>query len=118
MKAESIQSGMNDMYQAGLLNQLNSAWPEQINANSQRISVDWDGDAVELLATLARQRGYQFVYTGTRLPLPVNIRARNMTFEHVLGLIRIQTGWRARLTQEGVELRLYFTLPDKTGRTA
>ncbi|EDX6479691.1 hypothetical protein CCF55_004566, partial [Salmonella enterica subsp. enterica serovar Oslo] len=30
--------------------------PGRITSNSQRVSVDWDGDAIELLSKLAHQR--------------------------------------------------------------
>lgn len=116
--ANASQAGMTTLLKSGAINQKAFQLGNGITANSQRISIEWDGDAVELLNTLARQRGYRFVYTGTRLPLPVNVHVNNMTFEQVLDLIRVQTGWRAKLVQEGVELRLYFTLPDKGGRLA
>lgn len=73
---------------------------------------------MELLSTLARQRGLEFVYTGVRLPLPVDVNVKDMTFENLLSLLRVQIGWRAKLVQDGVELRLYFTVPDKGGRVA
>lgn len=118
IKVDATQSGMTTLLKAGAINQKSTHLDNAITANSQRLSIEWDGDAVELLNTLARQRGYRFVYTGTRLPLPVNVHVNNMTFEQVLDLVRVQTGWRAKLVQEGVELRLYFTLPDKGGRLA
>lgn len=116
LQANAIQAGITALLSA--INQKAFRLGNGITANSQRISIEWDGDAVELLNTLARQRGYRFVYTGTRLPLPVNVHVNNMTFEQVLDLVRVQIGWRAKLVQEGVELRLYFSLPDKGGRLA
>ncbi|HEY3592132.1 MAG TPA: DotD/TraH family lipoprotein [Buttiauxella sp.] len=117
---QATQERQTDMYrlhQAGVINQISPTVPGHITANSQRITLSWDGDAVELLNTLARQRGYRLVYSGTRLPLPVNIYVTDMTFNQVLDLIRVQTGWRATLSQNGIELRLHFSLPDKGDRT-
>ncbi|EHS3656241.1 DotD/TraH family lipoprotein [Escherichia coli] len=70
-----------------------------LTANSGRLSFDWDGDAIELLNGLARARGLQFGYNGVRLPLPLTLHVRDMTFENTLRLIQAQTAWRATLTQ-------------------
>lgn len=117
---QATQARQTDLYrlhQAGAINQISNTLPGQITANSQRITLSWEGDAVELLHTLARQRGYRLAYSGTRLPLPVSVHVTDMTFNQVLDLIRVQTGWRATLTQDGIELRLHFSLPDKGDRT-
>ena len=45
-----------------------------LTANSDRLSFDWEGDAIELLNELARVRGMQFNYNGVRLP-PIHHRA-------------------------------------------
>lgn len=42
-------------------------FPGRITANSQRLSVDWDGDAAELLSQLAHRRGLTLRMTGVRL---------------------------------------------------
>ncbi|EKS9765576.1 IncI1-type conjugal transfer lipoprotein TraH, partial [Salmonella enterica] len=55
-----------------------------LTANSDRLSFDWEGDAIELLNELARVRGMQFNYNGVRLPLPVNLHVRDMTFSNTL----------------------------------
>lgn len=115
VSAHEIQAATTRLYQAGVINQISSSYPSEIRANSDRITLRWDGDAVELLHALARQRGYRFAYTGTRLPIPVNIYVTDMTYGQVLDLIRIQTNWRASLREEGVELRLHFMLPVEKG---
>ncbi|EOK8935121.1 DotD/TraH family lipoprotein, partial [Escherichia coli] len=51
-----------------------------LKAHSDRVSFDWEGDALELLNELARLRGQQFSYSGVRLPLPVSLHVRDMTF--------------------------------------
>lgn len=89
---------------------------DTIYSNNTRVSVDWDGDAVELLAQLARQRGLQFNYSGVRLPLPLNIHVRDMTFQNLLRLIVSQTQWRATLQQNPGLLQLNF-MPMPKGQT-
>ncbi|MNY55825.1 hypothetical protein D3C86_1918360 [compost metagenome] len=102
----------------GALNGTADRLPSAITANSDRLSLDWEGDAIELLAQLARQRGLNFGYTGVRLPLPVSVHVSNITFENLLRQLETQIGWRATLKQQPLELQLYFALPDKGGRLA
>ncbi len=68
-----------------------------LQAHSGRVSFDWEGDALELLSELARLRGQQFSYSGVRLPLPVSLHVRDMTFADALRLTEAQTAWRAVL---------------------
>ncbi|MEN3262631.1 DotD/TraH family lipoprotein [Sodalis endosymbiont of Spalangia cameroni] len=86
-----------------------------IRAHSDRVTVDWDGDAVELLSHLARQRGLTFNWTGVRLPLPVNVHARNVTYQNLLRMITLQTAWRATLHDFPGQLTLAF-MPQETPR--
>lgn len=117
-QVQAVQTHTSLLAQSGAINQKALTFPPPLTANSQRVTVAWDGDAIELLATLARQRGLEFAYSGTRLPLPVDVNVKEMTFENLLTLLKVQIGWRAKLVQDGVELRLYFTVPDKGGRLA
>lgn len=117
-QVQAVQTHTSLLAQSGAINQKALTFPPPLTANSQRVTVAWDGDAVELLASLARQRGLEFAYSGTRLPLPVDVNVTDMTFENLLTLLKVQIGWRAKLVQDGVELRLYFTVPDKGGRLA
>ncbi|EBT5359773.1 hypothetical protein CLK33_18045 [Salmonella enterica] len=87
--------------------------PGRITANSQRVSVDWDGDAIELLSKLAHQRGLILRYSGVRLPLPVTIHERDISFETLLRLVRTQIDWRATLTQQTDALEVGFMPPLK-----
>lgn len=79
-----------------------------ISANSDSISFDWDGDGIELLAELSRQRGQQFSYSGVRLPLPVSLHVRAITYSNVLRLIEAQTAWRATILQHPGLLQVNF----------
>ncbi|ECB4442079.1 DotD/TraH family lipoprotein [Salmonella enterica] len=87
--------------------------PGRITSNSQRVSVDWDGDAIELLSKLAHQRGITLRYSGVRLPLPVTLHERDVTFETLLRLIRTQISWRATVTQQSDSLEVGFMPPLK-----
>lgn len=87
--------------------------PGRITSNSQRVSVDWDGDAIELLSKLAHQRGITLRYSGVRLPLPVTIHERDVAFETLLRLIRTQISWRATVTQQSDALEVGFMPPLK-----
>ncbi|EOG4766726.1 DotD/TraH family lipoprotein [Salmonella enterica subsp. enterica serovar Newport] len=87
--------------------------PGRITANSQRVSVDWDGDALELLSQLAHQRGITLRYSGVRLPLPVTIHERDVSFETLLRLIRTQINWRATVTQQADAFEVGFMPPLK-----
>lgn len=89
------------------------ASPSVITANSDSISFDWDGDGIELLAKLSRQRGLQFNYSGVRLPLPVNLHVRAMSYSNVLRLIESQIMWRATILQHPGLLQVSFMTPEK-----
>ena len=83
-------------------------------AGSQRAgSFDWEGDALELLSELARLRGQQFSYSGVRLPLPVSLHVRDMTFADALRLTEAQTAWRAVLSQSAGRLHLSYMPTEK-----
>ncbi|EKS6645703.1 DotD/TraH family lipoprotein [Enterobacter hormaechei] len=110
-QVQNTQARQLLLAQSGVINAPSLTLPGLIAANSQRISVDWDGDAVELLSQLARQRGLNFAYTGVRLPLPVSVHVREMTFDELLRLLGPQVSWRARIDQEPLRLRLDFMLP-------
>lgn len=116
--ADTIHNTTQQLYQNGSLNQKAPVYPGSIPANSDRVSLDWEGDAVELLSQLARQRGLGFAYDGVRLPVPVSLHVSNITFEELLRNLDMQIGWRAVLKQQPLELHLYFALPDKGGRLA
>lgn len=93
-------------------NEITSLALPTLHTNSDSLSFDWDGDAVELLNTLARARGLQFNYSGVRLPLPVSVHVRNMTFSNALRIVEAQTAWRASINQYPGLLQLTFMKPE------
>lgn len=116
--ASQLLNIQQQLYLDGALNQTPGRLAASLNANSDRVSIDWEGDAIELLAQLARQRGLNFAYSGVRLPLPVSVHVSNITFENLLRQLQTQIGWRTTLKQQPLELHLYFALPEKGGRLA
>lgn len=89
-----------------------------IRSDSDRVTLTWDGDAVELLRDLARARGQAFSYAGVRLPLPVNIDVQGVTYANLLRIIEMQTAWRATMVTYPGQLVLQFmpTVPAEPGR--
>jgi len=96
------------LWQEGVINTPSQLPADAIQANTQTVSVNWSGDAVELLSHLAVQRGARFNWTGVRLPLPVNIHVRGVTYQNLLRMIEMQTAWRATLHQLPSQLTLAF----------
>lgn len=95
----TIRAQQYQLWNDQLLNTQSTMPADTIYSNSSLLSLDWDGDAIELLSQLARQRGLRFNYSGVRLPLPLNIHVRNITFQNTLRIIQSQTQWRATLHQ-------------------
>lgn len=79
-----------------------------IRADSDRVTFNWNGDAVELLSALSRARGQTFSYAGVRLPLPVDIEVQGVTYANVLRMIEMQTAWRATLVTYPGQMVLQF----------
>ncbi|PHM37620.1 hypothetical protein Xmau_03838 [Xenorhabdus mauleonii] len=118
LSIQQMQELRQELHQKGALEKAITQFPTKISSNSQRITITWDGDAIELLSQIAHQRGLVFAYTGVRLPLPISVHEQDITFENLLRVIRTQIDWRAQLEQNPVELRLYFMLPLKKGTLA
>ncbi len=79
-----------------------------IRADSDRVTLSWNGDAVELLRSLAHARGQVFSYAGVRLPLPVDIEVQDITYANLLRIVEMQTAWRALLTSYPGQMVLQF----------
>ena len=99
----------------GVLNSRAGVPSDVIRTNSSRVAVSWDGDAVELLSYMARQRGMAFAWTGVRLPLPVTIHVSGITYQNLLRMIELQTAWRASLVETSGQLTLAFYTPERQG---
>ncbi|RKP47574.1 hypothetical protein D7S89_15215 [Trinickia fusca] len=71
------------------------------------MTVQWRGDAPEVLRKIAEAKGLQFSVSGRAVPLPVSIDATNTSFVQVLENIGTQLGGRADvvLKADALELR-------------
>ena len=85
--------------------------PSTIVDDKQRVSLKWQGDAVELLAALARDRGLEFSFMGVRMPLPVDIDVNKVPYNTLMLMIRSQVGYRANVTQTPGKLELHYNRP-------
>lgn len=88
---------LQQLWLEGDISEASSLPVAAIRADSDRVTFSWNGDAVELLSSLARARGQSFSYIGVRLPLPVDIEVQDVTYANVLRMIQMQTAWRATL---------------------
>lgn len=87
-----------------------------LRADSDRVTLSWNGDAVELLSALARARGQVFSYVGVRLPLPVDIDVQGVTYANLLRIIAMQIAWRATFVTYPGQMVLQF-MPVPAGPT-
>lgn len=92
----------------GVINSSTNLHYSEIRTVLDRVSVSWHGDAVELLSHLAKRKGYKFVWTGIRLPLPVNLNVEGVAYRNLIRLIRLQIAWRAELHEHPGQLTLVF----------
>lgn len=96
------------LWQEGVLQASASLPVTVIRSDSDRVTLSWNGDAVELLMALARARGQTFSYVGVRLPLPVDIDVQGITYSNLLRIIEMQTAWRATLVTYPGQMVLQF----------
>lgn len=99
---------LNELWMQGDLDADTPLPVATVRADSDRVTFNWNGDAVELLNALARARGQAFSYTGVRLPLPVDINVHDVTYANALRMIQMQTAWRAALVTYPGQMVLQF----------
>jgi defect in organelle trafficking protein DotD len=108
--AVKIQSSHAALYQAGALNSINVKPSSEFGQNLY--SVVWYGDAIQLLAKMAKDQNMKFKYSGVRLPLPVSIKSIDANYNDTLSIIKSQIGYRAELSQSGKTMSLIFNRPN------
>ncbi|WP_321959538.1 DotD/TraH family lipoprotein [Burkholderia cenocepacia] len=109
--SQKIQSAQADLYQAGALNQATTKLPVLIVDDQHRVTLSWQGDALQLLNKLAHDRGLAFSFMGVRMPLPVNIDVKDASYDAVMQMVRAQIGYRADVTQYPSKLVLQYNRP-------
>ncbi|WP_434523846.1 DotD/TraH family lipoprotein [Photorhabdus asymbiotica] len=107
-QAITIKLAQDELYQAGAINRTNFKLPTVIMNDAQHIRVDWQGDAKELLAQLAKQRGKKFSTQGLSLPLPTNINVVNASYYSVINLIQEQVGYRGVIEDRTDAIILHY----------
>lgn len=103
-----VKAQQNELWVNNVINNKKLSELEPIYYNTQLISIDWNGDGVELLQQLARQYDFKFYYVGIRLPIPISIKVKNIPFESLFTLIESQISWRAKLTIEENKKELFL----------
>lgn len=110
--SQKIEAAQVDLYQAGALNSRVVMRVPNINlADKDFVTINWQGDAVQLLAKLAQDRGDLFEYMGLRMPLPVDINVKGAPYESVLSMLRSQIGYRAVVSRAPGKLVLQYNQP-------
>ncbi|PHM68006.1 DotD/TraH family lipoprotein [Xenorhabdus sp. KJ12.1] len=117
-QAISIKLAQDELYQAGAINKTNFKLPTVIMNDAQHIKTNWQGDAKELLAQLAKQRGKSFSTQGLILPLPININVINASYYSVVNLIQEQIGYRGVIEDRTDAIILHYKGNDKTPKNA
>jgi hypothetical protein len=70
---------------------------------SKPITIQWQGDAAQLLHVIATDQGLQLVHRGIPAPMPVSINATQLPLSAVITLLRAQLDNRASVyTQDGM----------------
>lgn len=110
--AQKIQISQAELYQAGMLSQQGLKRPVRVATDLQPVSIDWSGDAKQLLDKLASDRSLDFYMTGVEQPLPVVIKVDNRPYDEVLQMVQAQIGYRAQVTQNSSSLALKYQRPD------
>ncbi len=109
--SQKIQAAQADLYQAGAINQETTKSPVAITDDSQRITLSWQGDALQLLTKLAHDHGLVFSFMGVRMPLPVSIDVKDLPYGAVIQILRAQIGYRADINQYPDRLVLQYNRP-------
>lgn len=116
----SVEQTQRELYQYGAVNEHATGVTGSIYTDSQRIDLNWNGDANELLAQLARQRSFAFRSLGTRLQLPVTLKVTSVQYSDVMDIVQTQIGYRASIIVDNSrrEVVLKYSAPGSQLETA
>jgi defect-in-organelle-trafficking protein DotD len=109
--SRKIQFAQAELYQAGAVNQETTKVPIPITDDRQHVTLSWQGDALQLVTKLARDRGLDLSVMGVRMPLPVNIDVKNTPYSTVIQMLRAQIGYRAEISEQSDTLVLQYNRP-------
>lgn len=74
----------------------------------QKINLNWNGEAKDLLSSLSRKMGFSFAEEGTKISIPVKISAKNKTIKEVFGMIDAQTSSKADIKLSTINKTVNF----------
>lgn len=80
-------------------------------ALDQKVRLNWDGEASDLLNSLSKKIGFNFVEEGNKQSLPVKVSAKNQTIKDIFGLIDSQTSGKADIKISSINktIKLIYT---------
>jgi len=112
-----IEKTQAELVQAGGIEQARTGLSSQIYLDNQSVNFEWYGDASTALQKLANQRGYGFHSSGVKLPLPVAINVKNISYTALLQRLQTQIGYRASvdIDHNRREISLRYTQPNARG---
>lgn len=97
--AASIQRAQAELHSMAAVNELAGTAPpkpaQPVAHEAKPISIEWNGDAAELIRILAMQDNRQMEIRGTKLPLPVSVNAKLQPYSEVLSELVAQLDNRA-----------------------
>ncbi|HDR9034177.1 TPA: DotD/TraH family lipoprotein [Burkholderia vietnamiensis] len=105
--AKKIDRLLGDISRAG---GLSSVAPKTgtVVVNGDLVTVDWQGDAPEVLRKLAEAKGLKFAVLGRAVPVPVSVDTTNESFIDVLQNIGTQLGGRADVVLKTDALEIHY----------
>jgi len=105
--AQKIDRLLGDISRAG---GLSSVAPKTgtVIVKGDLVTVDWQGDAPEVLRKLADAKGLKFAILGRTVPVPISIDAANESFIDVLENIGTQLGGRADVVLKTDALEIHY----------
>ncbi len=105
--AQKIDRLLGDISRAGGLSAL-APRSGSVTINGDLVTVQWQGDAPEVLRKLADAKGLKFAVMGRAVPIPVSIDTTNSNFVQVLENIGTQLGARADVVLRTDTLEIHY----------
>jgi len=107
VSANKIDNLLGDISRAGGIS-ARAPKPGTVVIQGELMTVEWQGDAPEVLRKIAAAKGLNFVILGRPLPTPISIDTRNTRFVEVLENIGMQLGGRADVVLKSDALEIHY----------
>ncbi|SEI14483.1 DotD/TraH family lipoprotein [Paraburkholderia hospita] len=105
--AQKIDRILGDISRAGGLSAV-APKTGTVVVKGDLVTVQWQGDAPEVLRKLADAKGLKFAVLGRSVPVPISIDATNTNFVEVLQNIGTQLGGRADVVLKADALEIHY----------